>query len=109
MPGSPSIGRLGIALTRQRVAAATGASRSASAHVLVRQRRSTKAVTPEDAAASCSRRLAVSGNTPTSPTTAARADTLSPSSIASSTVRSSRPRTERIRCGARPRAARPGP
>ena len=65
--------------TRQRVEAAVG-SRIRSLSATVHQRRSRRAVTPEDSAASCSRREAVRPSRVNSPTTAPRPFSCRPSS-----------------------------
>jgi hypothetical protein len=99
----------GSAAMRQRVAAAFGRLRSRAACPPSRQRRNTKAVTPERSAASCNRRLATAGRAPTSPTTAATPDERNPSSIAHRIWASRAARTTTSRAGSSPYAARPGP
>ncbi len=95
----------GKAATRQRLAAALGASRAGSSKRWLR--RSAKAATPEASAASCSRRDAVRPSLPsTSPTTAASPGWRNASSITASTWPP--PSTRISRRGCSPTAAKPG-
>ena len=104
-PGRSPVPAEGRAATRQRLAAALGASRAGSSNRWLR--RSAKAATPEASAASCSRRDAVRPSRPsTSPTTAASPGWRSASSITASTWLP--PSTRISRRGCSPTAARPG-
>lgn len=94
----------GRAATRHRVTAAFGSASAGSA--ACRNRRSTKAVTPELSAASCSLREAVSPSLPTSPTTPARPGWRSASSITNNPPRPASATTTRSGC--RPAAAKAG-